>query len=339
MQMYGGMQYGGMPNGAPLGKQVQAMSVKNFGLRRYRRMNICAVLLSLFVPWIVFCAVLALFTSKYQYLKPGLVSGTGASVVGVLAALWLLEVGRRIMAACTSEQNRQADMEAYGQGRKEHNDPRQGRWYPFLLTTMLLGSIAAIYIGRASFITNMEPYYNVQNLNSYTSIDPATTSGQELMDGGQVLFAENTTLDRSRFVGFKNEKTYCVAPIAKSNVAMLSNYDFWAVGMNCCGDGSPTSEFTCGQATNIRARAGVRAMTEDDRPFYRLAVQQAMSTYNIRSNHPLFFTWTEDPAAQVQGYMMAGYKQFVTAMYSHFAIQLLLVCIASFIFVDSPSLA
>merc|ERR1719502_2180472 len=72
-----------------------------------------------------------------------------------------------------------------------------------------------------------------------------------------------------------NLDLYCVAPIVKGN-AQLTSYDFWAVGVNCCSGAQ--SDFRCGEYTNPHSKSGLRLMKDDQRPFYRLAVQQSTST-------------------------------------------------------------
>merc|ERR1740121_894942 len=116
------------------------------------------------------------------------------------------------------------------------------------------------------------------------------------MDAGMVTFVEGTTLDLQRSIEFKNVDQYCVAPI-KMNGVDQEVYDYWAIGLNCCGKYG--ANFTCGEYDNPHAHAGVRLMREDQRGFYQLAVQQATAAYGMRSNHALFFYWMQDPQAEL----------------------------------------
>ena len=131
--------------------------------------------------------------------------------------------------------------------------------------------LAAI-LGDLNFWYYMQPYYDIENLNTYPSVNPAREKGQQLMDAGRVYFADGTSLDMKKAMAFKNLDLYCVAPIVQGT-EQLASYDFWAVGINCCSGVS--SDFRCGEFNNVHARAGLRVMKDDQRPFFRLAVQQA----------------------------------------------------------------
>merc|ERR1719433_257244 len=157
-----------------------------------------------------------------------------------------------------------------------------------------------------------------------------------MMDAGTVIFAPGTRLDLKQSMGFKNERTYCVAPITMSNGTMtevnqlLATYDFWAVGMDCCSGN--TADFHCGQFANINARGGLRLMRDGQRPYYRLAVQQAEAAYGIKAAHPLFFTWMQDPMEEVNKFQNAGIQSFLLSIMSMAGMQLFLVLLSTVVF-------
>merc|ERR1719277_2170016 len=102
------------------------------------------------------------------------------------------------------------------------------------------------------------------------------------MDSGQIYFREGSKVDTSQVVAFKHDTTYCVAPIVSHpllnrgdseevmRMPESGTVDFWAIGTDCC---SP-SNFTCGMAADHRARAGLRLLRDDARPFYLMAVEE-----------------------------------------------------------------
>merc|ERR1740123_2703950 len=146
------------------------------------------------------------------------------------------------------------------------------------------------------------------------------------MDAGRVVFSPGSSLDVSKAMGFRNEDTYCVAPVASGSVqghAPLASYDFWAVGKNCCSGSA--GDFRCGWYDAKRARGGVRMVRDEDRAFYRLAVQQAQSTFQIKSVHPLFFHWVEDPNAEIERDRLNGYRFVLIGMFGFFGFQMTLV--------------
>merc|ERR1719469_149074 len=149
------------------------------------------------------------------------------------------------------------------------------------------------------------------------------------MDAGVIEFTPGTHIDISKSTGFTNNKIYCVAPITKGD-APLANYDFWVVGTNCCSGNQ--ANFHCTNFNNPRASGGLRLMADDDRAFYRLAVQEAEATYAIKAPHPLFFTWHEKPMVVVEGWRQLGRSMFVVWTASYLVFQTFSVAVATLAF-------
>merc|ERR1719436_2231891 len=203
---------------------------------------------------------------------------------------------------------------------------REEMWYTFSTLALLVATITAAIFGDINFWFNMQPYYDIENLNTYPSVNPAREKGQQLMDAGRVYFADGAGLDLRKAMGFKNLDLYCVAPIVNGQ-EQLASYDFWAVGINCCSGVS--SDFRCGEFNNPHARSGLRLMRDDQRPFYRLAVQQAEAAYNLKATHPLFFYWMQDPVAEMNSYRDDGFKYYLLGIFTHFAFNLFCVVCAT----------
>mmetsp|Transcript_17174 Transcript_17174/g.53796 ORF Transcript_17174/g.53796 Transcript_17174/m.53796 type:complete len:337 (-) Transcript_17174:197-1207(-) len=273
-----------------------------------RRMNAVAMALALFVPWTLFCAVFAVMSFSLHYQRPQL-----AYLLVGLAFFLVIVLGLCAVDAARS---------------KAASSPmRETTWYAFMFATSLLAWSLAVVLGGVNFFRSMQPFYDIRNLNVYASVDPVRMRGQQLMDAGRLVFTPGSRLDIGRSMGFRNLDTYCVAPVTlaggSSNVSEApSSFDFWAVGLNCCSGSGP--DFHCGEFNNPKAHAGLRLMREDQRPFFRLAVQQAEAAYNIKALHPLFLHWMQDPLTELNAYQEDGFSYFLLAIFSHFSLQLFL---------------
>jgi len=292
--LYGG--FGGFPKEAV------------FMRRQRQRMNLVAVCQCLLFPWVTFCIVYAVTSFNLHYSKPWLCW----LIVGFFASIALALGGGAYVSI---------------KSKMKQDESREPTWFVFLFVTMAIAVILGGVLGNMNFWSFMQRYYDYVNLNDYNSVNVAKTHGTQLMDGARVKFIPGTTLDLTKSMGFKNLNTYCVAPITVTNSddvrAELGNYDFWAVGLDCCsGD---MTDFHCGDYNNPNARAGLRLLADDERSFYRLAVQQAEALYHVKATHPLFFYWTEDPVKEMESWKEEGYKFFFLAMLVHFFWQLFCV--------------
>jgi len=279
-----------------------------------RRMNLVGVATATFVPWIIFCFLTAALSFEMHFRQPStvqaLVLATAAILVVVLVGdLWWI---------CQKRQMGIAGMHG-------------ASWVLFLCLTGLVAVAMAVDFGNRIFELNSEPFFDITSLNSYDEVDPAGVRGQELMDAGQILFSKNAHLDLTKSMSFKNQNTYCVTPITVTDGKIwnppLPSYDFWAVGKDCCS--STANSFRCGAWDNPKARGGLRMVQDDERAFYRLAVQQAQSAYAIKAVHPLFFHWVAEPVVETYRLQQNAYKAFLLAMGCYLACQLMLVFLAS----------
>lgn len=297
-QLYGG--FGGFSrNGKPF-----------FVRSQRQRINLVSIFQCFLLPWALFCLIYAATSFQLHYLRPMLcytLCGCGLLVVIVFGGIASWSTLRKLQPDQTCEP----------------------KWYVFLFSTMLIAWILGVVLGDLNFWTNMQPYYNYVNLNEYHYVSPATMRGQQLMDVGRVHFSNTTVLDLRRSMGFRNLDVYCVAPISirgAGTVLPLASYDFWAVGLGCCSGNA--ADFHCGEFDNPNAHSGLRLLRDDQRAFFRLAVQQAESAHSIKATHPLFFYWTEDPTTEMNSFRDEGYKYFLIGMLAHFGWQLLSVSLA-----------
>jgi hypothetical protein len=312
--------YGAAPQFIDEEGEIIEPHVKPPWLGRMRlRMNLMAVFVSLFFPWLLFNGLFANLSLRFHYKYPE----ECWAIVG-LAALVVFGIGG--LAAMNVKQMLARSMRY------------QPMWYIFLFLTSLVALVLGPFFGNKNFWNWMQPYYILQGLNDYSGVDPSRMRGQQMMDAGRMQFASNATLDLRRAYAFQNLDTYCVAPISMHSEAMgsplpLNSYDFWAVGINCCaGNATHAVDFKCGTITSeySRLHEGLRIVDDERRPFYRLAVQQAEAAFALKAIHPLFFHWTDDAVGGIEHYKQMAYKNFAIAMVVSFIIQVSLVMAATY---------
>jgi hypothetical protein len=200
----------------------------------------------------------------------------------------------------------------------------------FLALTSLLAWCAAFLAGDSNYNAFMRPYYDINNLNVYPSVDASKYGGAQLMDAGMIQFKAGTKLLLQKSIGFKNDEVYCAAPIVSNLTSTQPTYDFWAVGINCCSGHTP--DFHCGEYTNPLARWGLRLMDDSKRDMFRLAVKEAEATFNLNAPHPVFLYWLSDPTSEVNAYQDDGFKFFLMYVFGCFSVQLFVVVFAAAFF-------
>mmetsp|Transcript_68698 Transcript_68698/g.213065 ORF Transcript_68698/g.213065 Transcript_68698/m.213065 type:complete len:327 (+) Transcript_68698:96-1076(+) len=248
-----------------------------------RRWNYQGLCVSVFLPWSIFAAVYAVMSFPIRYESAAVGQGQICWLVCVLTLGVVLVYGFFAFVAWK---------------KKVQYGPQEPSWYSFLFLASLLAWLVGMGMGQVNFKTNLAPYYGLSNLNFYTNVDPAAVRGGQVLDAGRMTFVPSARLDRARSLGFRHGDIYCVAPITSGDLK-LANYDFWAVGLNCCTD--HTADFHCLDYANNAARSGVRFMRGDQLPFFQLALEQAEAVYNIRAEHPIFLTWVKDPGQGIEG--------------------------------------
>lgn len=200
------------------------------------------------------------------------------------------------------------------------------RWYNLSLVLFTTAFVSGCLFGNLNYWYYSHTFYTVSSMKSYSNINPTESNGVRLMDAGKIYFSDNARLESAMGMSFTTLDTYCVAPIIDNTPnSSLASYDLWAVGMNCCSASNPY--FGCGEYNNPHARAGVRQTFEEQRLYFRLAVQQAEAAYNIEAKNPIFFYWVQDPDYEVSKLFHMGYKYWVLMQGMHFAVNtFLLIC-------------
>lgn len=280
-----------------------------------QRMNFVSVVQALFYPWLTFCIVMGVWSFHYHYAKPWLCYTLFTTICVVVAA-----VGYRCYFIVQAKAKPGLQMEP--------------SWMIFTFLTMVIALIFGTMLGNMIFWSFMQRYYDYLELNEYWDVDVSRMKGQQTMDGGIINFVPAVSIDFRWAMNFKNLNTYCVAPLTMMNQTtnvknQLNSYDFWVVGVNCCDGNSDVTTFKCGEYDNPLAKSGLRLLEDQDRQFFRLAVQQAEALYHIKAQHPLFLYWTEDPIGERNSWKQDGFAYFYIAMLAHFIWQGFVVALAA----------
>lgn len=260
------------------------------------RMNVVPMFLNLFIPWGVFIICCGLTGFWMMYKDANLVRA-------MLTMIFLAWVAAVIVAE---------------NERRRNNEPT---WFTYIALMYGISAIGGVVAGRSIFMSFSKPYYEIESLKVAHHLDAGRELGQDLMDVGIAYFAHTNHLDPLRSWHFKHRELYCVAPIVgNGSKPDTRSYDFWVVGKDCCA--VATSDFRCGDWSNPSVRSGIRVLDSAELMYYRLAVQQAETLYGIVSTHPIFFTWVEDPLAEINGWNMQAFKNYVFLVALAFVISL-----------------
>jgi len=282
---------------------LQGWKPKDDFFSKPRSLNLVAIISNIFFPWLAFVLIfwaLAFYLRHEQPFFAWLVVACGVLAVAASAfSAWRLQQRGRPVG-----------------------------WYGYFAVSMFISVALSTSLANMTYRAFMEPVYDsLFDLKDYKDVSPNREKGAQLMDAGYVSFSKGSAIDFRKAMSFRDRKTYCVAPISDGQDKM-ANYDFWAVGVDCCSGVS--TDFRCGEYNNPYARSGLRLLRDEERPFYRLAVEQAEAAYGIRSAHPQFFTWVEDPEEIIGKWRSFGFKCFVLGILGHFGLSVLCVLAALF---------
>jgi len=270
-------------------------STKQFWDYKGLTLDLPKIGINMVVPPLVFSYVISMLSFKAHYRFPAFVYLFAA--VGILPALFAYQMLKQAIRRGTNTR------------------------FPQLSVVLLLAAFCSAFVfGEVNYWYYNHPFFFLEGLKTYSNIDPTGMSGQRLMDAGKVYFSEGTRLGTDLAMSFTSTwDVYCVAPITTaeglpSQGSMLAKYDMWAVGVNCCKSGVPS--FYCDDG-NPHTRAGLRQVGDEQRVFFRLAVEQAEAAYNIEAPHPIFFYWVPDPIQKERVFFEAGFTFWLLANMAH----------------------
>lgn len=289
---------------------------KTNGFVGFDGVDLVAMLIAILLPQLIFAAVYSLVSFYLHYEYPTLTWTLILLTFAGVAFMGYVTISRMLKDA---------------DGRNDH----QAVWAAAIFIGVNLAFFAALLYGYRNYAHNMQPYYERIAMNSYTDVDASTMEGKAFMDAGMVSFKAGSHLDLAKSTGFMNLNMYCIAPIVSPGSASAL-YDFWAVGINCCTGAS--QNFACGQPSKTDLTSGgLRLMSASELPFFKLAVMQAATNYGIKSSHPIFFHWVQNPDAALSEYRTHGWDSFLPAVAFFTVFQLFVLIGAALVVVTVKS--
>lgn len=226
-------------------------------------------------------------------------------------------------------------------------DGKRARAHIVVTALLYAACFAGVLGGDAAYWNFDYAYHSYKTRASYFNIDPSLDKGQAYMDAGQVYFKEGSTVSVNKGKAFQNQGTYCVAPIVRQPLEnqegseqvetegplqspASGTFDWWAVGKDCC-DKSSGSNFVCGESANPLARSGLRAMDDESREYYLMAVQAWSSQYKMPTVHPLLFWWVQDPLQASDELILQARRRYVGGILLFFIVCLVFAILAHYV--------
>jgi len=276
-----------------------------------RRIDVLSIILNVLFPWALFVTLFSLASFELRFMYPRL-----ALLLGIVC--WSIVI--------------MIILRAVRQRSPLPGNAMRRKWQVFTALLYFLAALAGTVLGEENYWHNMNPYYDYQSLITYVNINPSLDRGQSYMDSGEVYFKEHSRVDVAHAVAFQHKEIYCVAPITITPIVgsdtedssvpppASGTIDFWAVGVNCCD--SNGEDFNCADARDMHARAGLRLLRDDQRPYFKMAVEEWEARNNIRAVHPIFLFWLVDPLDETMKYLRNGQQIYLLCMMGYFVLNL-----------------
>eukprot|EP00929_Paragymnodinium_shiwhaense_P007561 TRINITY_DN111477_c0_g1_i1.p1 TRINITY_DN111477_c0_g1~~TRINITY_DN111477_c0_g1_i1.p1 ORF type:complete len:323 (+),score=66.49 TRINITY_DN111477_c0_g1_i1:206-1174(+) len=165
------------------------------------------------------------------------------------------------------------------------------------------GAVTGIYTHEAY----IGPFLKIVHGREYTDV-LASAPAAAYADAGKIIFADTSQVDTMRSVGYRDRRTYCVAPVVDSGSAQDRTINFWAVGLDCC---NARGDFECGAADLYGSRGGIRlsaqGLLENQYEDFKQAINQAAAVYDLGvEDDPIMVRWVENPAVEQVKMLMSA---------------------------------
>mmetsp|Transcript_63175 Transcript_63175/g.133345 ORF Transcript_63175/g.133345 Transcript_63175/m.133345 type:complete len:341 (+) Transcript_63175:174-1196(+) len=267
---YGSMGYGGFGAGPGVGQQ-QLSRPANFHSR--------SLSLLIVLPAAIFVVIAICYCFAYQQHP---------EVVWVLSVLIL----------CLSF--------VFMMARHKEGAPR---FWANVGMLLVLATLAGNAAGQWNFYRNFFLYYAYEGQPTYSKVAP-TQSAAIHLDAGVVEFTPQARVDGASAVGLDVGKDrICVAPIVDSS-EKPATVEYWAAGINCCGDEEHSRAFSCDDVDDPQAHAGLVWLSYGPQKHllsdFRKAANMAQNKTSPPSQGAIFVRWVVDPSQAQYRYWRAG---------------------------------
>lgn len=184
--------------------------------------------------------------------------------------------------------------------------PLQNVRSPASLVTCFIAIFIGILCGGYAREVFLADAFTIALGRTYSDI-LASSRAAAYADAGALQFADTSTVDASRSVGFQDGRTYCAAPVVDSGDEQTQTIGFWAVGLDCC---NARGDFLCGDAGDKEANGGVvlaeGSLDRTMQGFLRAVNQSVAVSGLILEDHPLLIQWAKDPGHEQRVFMLSA---------------------------------
>jgi len=198
----------------------------------------------------------------------------------------------------------------------------------FIGLLCLVATVSATACGLYNYHENMFGYWSYLDNGVYTNLLPSEPAASHF-DAGKIFFSDDSRVDTTKAVGYKDGSVYCVAPVLDD--VPIPKVQYWAVGQNCCGQ---RADFNCDDSWSEKAHCGVVILESNEwlpshRDMYMKAVKLSESTYDIVSApDPIFVRWVAEPEVVQDDYWRSGIGFLVAEVCIYLAVSIIFGIVA-----------
>jgi len=258
-----------------------------------------------FLPWLLFLVVGALFIGIYYYFP--FIAIFVLICIGFLSAMMLVS-GR-------------------GQGNGGKVDAVDRK---FLGMLFLLALGIGTCCGLRNYHDSIYFYWSAAAGRDYTNVAPDSLA-EAHQDAGIMVFSDDAVVDKTKPIGFKAGSIYCVAPVIRFEATHASEIQYWAAGVDCC---SRRGFYTCNDVGNKDAHSGMVIKHTDSifsglhMQHFKHAIKMASEVYGLTTvEDPILVRWVHDVEVTSNKFLSDGIWGLVEQGLWYLVVSVFLACV------------